>query len=331
MKAILQNIRKNLENSPQVFNENYSHDLRIAEAIISNPKAYPPKLIRDLDEEEVMKRLRQSKLSKPVYRKYWIKLSQDLSYRVLDMSEDKEWVLKSKKRLLDLGKTDLTAKIFWLTLIDQINKNNEKLGMEKDFVESLKLLAPKVRVSHFRDLIREYISSIYGTDIVERRTTEDIQSLLQYLEVILNEELIPERIDELELALTETYEQLSSVYQTLLWEIEEARDSSIRSFLKEMNSHKNGYLLDHVLTSLRGNDPNLNEQFVKLFASFLKIHNINPIFKMGRTKVKKDQFNLIEITGETTGTGSEILVDIISPGWRYKNHVISKARGVEVN
>ncbi|RMG23675.1 MAG: hypothetical protein D6732_24625 [Methanobacteriota archaeon] len=330
MQAILQNIRKNLENSPQVFNESFAHDLRIAEAIINNPVAYPPKLIRDLNEEEIMNRLRQSKLSKPVYRKYWIRLSQDLSDRILNLSEDKEWVLKSKKKLFDLGKTDLTAKIFWLTLINQIKKHRDKLEIETDFIESLRLLAPKVRVSHFRDVIRDYISSIYGSDIVERKTTEDIQSLLQYLEVILNEDLNSEKIEEIEFALAETYENLSSVYQTLLWEIEEARDSSIRSFLTDMNSQKNGYLLDHVLTSLKHKDPDLNEKFVKLFASFLKLHQINPIFPMGRTTIKKDQFDFIEIVGESFEDANDVVVDIISPGWRYKNYVISKARGVEV-
>ncbi len=330
MKAILQNIRKNLEKSPQVFNENFSHDLRIAEAIIENPSAYPPKLIKDLKEEDVMNRLRQSKLSRPVYRRYWIRLSQDLSACILNLSDDKEWVLKSKKKLLDLGKTDLTAKIFWLTLIDKIKENRDELQFSDDFIESLKLLSPKVRVSHFRDLIMDYISTIYGSDIVERKTTEDIQSLLQYLEVILNEDMNSERIDELELALAETYENLSSVYQTLLWELEEARDTSIRAFLREMNSQKNGFLLDHVLTSLKNNDAMLNEKFVKLFASFLKLHKINPIFPMGKVLVKQDQFDLIEIVGNPSRDTNEVTVNIISPGWRYKNHVISKARGVEV-
>ncbi len=332
MFEIIENIRNDLENSPEIVKDKNRNDMKLAEAIIKDSMTYPPRLLPDVDEMTILNRLRQSKLAKPVYRRYWINLSENLCERILGLNDDLMWIRENKKKLLDLGKTDLTAKIFWLVLLKIIESNEEQLPWDETLVHSLQLLSPRFRARHFRQIVKESEMILYGANITAKRTTEDAASLLQYLETLINTDISSqEELEDLKSGLSRMHETLTSIFQSFIEELDLVKNLSVRNFISTMNTENSGFLLDMVFRALSSPEQGLETEFVQLFGQFLRMNEINPIFPLGRMQMEKSQLPMIDYIGSPfDGDDEKKLVEISAPGWRYKDHIISKARAVEV-
>ncbi len=335
MKEIVDKIRVQLESSPEVFEENFKYDLRIAEEILADPFPLP---IGDLDRDAVIRRLRESKLHKPQYRKFWIRVCNEIIDELLNESSevDEDWFVHKKKLALSLGRTDLAAKIFWLQVIHNARKKDLWTKTE---LNSMEVLAPRFRARHLRDLFRFFEYKVKGIEILPQKTIEDLNDLVLFLKTLdynrqpeeLNAEDLLELVEDYRNSLKFCYDVVRNLQQSVNNDLRQLAELEVEEWFSNMNSSSSGYLLDSFYSLMMRNESNAEsyKNFILLFRNFLQKSGIKPIYPAKQVSITEEDLKYVDLIGEPMGNKPK-QVSVLSPGWKFKDRVISKARVVEV-
>ncbi|MEJ5350982.1 MAG: hypothetical protein WHS65_05260 [Melioribacteraceae bacterium] len=119
-------------------------------------------------------------------------------------------------------------------------------------------------------------------------------------------------------------------------------EESVLKLLREINSSKNDFLLDRIaylehLIMNKKNGNNLPEEFSALpifisnFMQFIKELGIKKVNNIGeRLKLEINNCGTYEYIGSPLEEGSSKDVEVIAPGWVYKDRVISKPKVKEI-
>ncbi len=212
--------------------------------------------------------------------------------------------------------------VFSKAILQVIIKNirNNKFS---DLASSLDEIVGKMDLKTCNYLLKDFINTFADINGIIRRDDDEK--------------------DDLKTALDISKQEIESLKE----EIEEIRDAKITeaivSFLKELNSTQNNYLLDQfsisasTIKKLKKSNYIFPDQLesipvnIRLFIKFLENLGVKPIAKINdRLTIDLESSENYEYMGTPFEDNDSKTVEIIRPGWKYAGEIISKPEVREV-
>ena len=148
------------------------------------------------------------------------------------------------------------------------------------------------------------------------------------------------RIDELESELERTKSMLVELQEEFDNQLQESKVTELTDFFANLNSDKYGNILDQLLQVRKGIDSlkadgyelplEINGLFImiKQLIKFTRDRHIEPIMRpRSKHEVSAKDIEFCDYEGEPFTSDSEIkTVEVISPGWVYKDHDVRISR-----
>jgi molecular chaperone GrpE (heat shock protein) len=223
--------------------------------------------------------------------------------------------------------------------------------VSKHLAEVLSLLLTRESKRLLRDII-DATARLYGAQ--NTSITERVSEMIQAVDDAATEEPA-EKQDEpvsledenadLRAALFGLKQELTELSTRIKDMQENAKTDALAMFLIEMNSPINGHLLDNVVRSGRVINNLLMEGWqpeppevegvvysLKMLSDYFVQIGLSQIYEIGQTKeITLDDLTVISYSGSEFSRPQERkYVELRTPGWKYKDRIITKPQAVEV-
>lgn len=329
----------NHSQAQQMEKTEWMWDRTLAEEIIKNTKLGPSELadkVGAADPDLILKRLRQSKLSKIRWRQNYIKRASALSKLMIeDTSTDSlSKFIEKSGYFRKYNTTNLTAKIFWLSAVNELKEH-----VEAEFVHRCQDATSYVTRSTIADLLYLYENLLKTGEL---RTGFDIQKFryrIAQLSFQISAEInrdseeaanCQDLVDDKNYLLSVMGEELEGINDDVVDLVDYVRRQVSTEFFLDMNSPKFGHLLDtfygitQTMLSTKTED-NEVRNFIMLFMKFLYNSGLEPISTIGsKQKLSVDLLKKYEFRGVIHDHEKNKNVEFVTPGWKIKNQMIIK-------
>ena len=190
-------------------------------------------------------------------------------------------------------------------------------------------LGSSVSVDAIEDLIQEV------DEIGSEETDTDAQDLESLMEVNA----------DLRAALFGLRHELVALQERLRSAQEASQTNAIVALLRDMNSPTNNHLLDNIALSTRAVDDLIRSGWIpepasvegvvyslKLLSDYLEVFGVTPVQTVGgQSRISMEDLSYVNYSGsEFRDEGQEKMVVFRTPGWRYKDQIITRPQAIEV-
>ena len=345
-EMVLEPILDTLDKDNYIERQNRKWDLAIAREIVKDPSLGPRELADKTGSNDnglMLRRLRSSKLNRSSWRENYIRHSK-LMIETISKKEDEGKYSSQLRYFRKYNSTDLTAKLFWILLTEELRR----LEVSEGLLTQCNALLRKVKRSTLYDLFFIYEEFTRTGEIGREFDLDLFFYKIEQVSYLINSEINSALPDDDQTILFEALEIKNDLLRTMDEEIanigksvrvlvEEVEQRERRRIFQMMNDADYGYLLDTLFRMTMELLENTSEdsevkRFLMLFRKFMIAIKLNPAEKTGgRIKIPVENLESYNYIGSAVKKGESVkIVEVINPGWKLGKQPIIKTTVREV-